>query len=143
METSLIRALVAISVSMLPCVAFGLTNADEAIQPVTVCDILANPALFSGKDVAVIGIENREGNESWLITSDCRLRVEYNNARDFHPDLLDRSALVEKLTQAVGSAPPDAKRLWRLVYGRVETPEDFAKDHWVGDFATSSIAFQR
>jgi hypothetical protein len=132
---TVIRVLVAIALSLSPGVAFGLTGAGEPIKPVTVCDILSDPAQFSGKNVAVIGIEHRESNESWLIANDCRLLVEYNQAPDLRPDLLDRAVLVEKVRQAVGSAPPDAKRMWRLVYGRVETPEDFAKDHWVGDFA--------
>jgi len=135
--TTLTRALVVVAALLLPSLAFGLTKADEPIKPVTVCDILSDPAQFSGKNVAVIGIgtEYRNDTPSWLTANGCRVRVECCRVPAPNPLVaLDQPVLVEKLKQARGSAPPDANRTWDVFYGRVETREQFEKEHGVGAF---------
>jgi hypothetical protein len=128
---------------MLPCVASGLTNADEAIKPVTVCDILADPAQFSGRNVAVIGIDQAEGGGSWLTANGCRLWIECCHATA--PDLpsyelfLDHPTLIEKLKQARGSALPNARRIWEVFYGSVETRDEIEKDTGFGPSKTEPV----
>jgi hypothetical protein len=128
MMTSLIRALAGLAICL-------LAKAEEPIRPVTVCDVLADPAQFSGRNIAVVGKEHVENFAVWVTANDCSLRVQPYFASGFQADLLDRLALAEKLKQARAAAPPDEKRVWSLFYGRVETREDFERDHWVGSFA--------
>jgi hypothetical protein len=88
-------------------------TANNGLKAVTVCDLLANPTSYAGRDLAILGRLDQTFDGSWLSEDNCETRIKtggyiwpstvwiaaYNQAPD--PPLgllvLDENALSEKL----------------------------------------------
>ena len=118
-------------------------GAEPAVQPVRACDVLASPAQYEGKVVAVVGRFSFRSTGRSLSEEACEgaprasMRVAFDKANGPKtPGHLEiDSTLVTKLIKAIQQrtslakfkfGTPDFDR-WAVVYGRIEPgkrPED-------------------
>lgn len=102
---------------------------DGPLKPVTVCEILANPQVFNGKNLAVLGRFSFTDEGQWLVDDGCgtklvtdgytwRNLIWLDRCHEAAPDppsgslILDESDLNEKLVQVRRTTQLKVQRRW-------------------------------
>ncbi len=113
------------------CAPAFAADTDAALQPVSVCEVLAHPDAYAGKPIVVVGRFSFREYGRFLSEKGCVLHVVFDSKNGPIPTAafaVDNEAATRKLaavrksttlaTFRFGSSDYDR---WAMVYGRVET----------------------
>jgi hypothetical protein len=122
--------------------------AADALQPVTVCEVLAHPDVYAGKPVVVVGRFSFREYGRFLSEKGCVLRVAIDGQNGPVPPAafaVDNEAAARKLAAVRKSTNLVAFRFgssdydrWAMVYGRVESAAPPPEKHGAREFDDAS-----
>jgi hypothetical protein len=128
-------ATVAVAIGTLSRLAYAQSNI-EALKPVPVCVVLANPAEFRSQSIAVLGILRLTGGSPEIVANcDTQAEVDGRTPQSSLPLMysasqppggvltLDHSILVRGIEQMRGQE--GGRQTWTVVYGRLESGDEF------------------